>query len=169
MKDEAGIGETGTVMGEGSCSCGATLFRVNAAPIFTHCCHCGRCQRQNGSAFALNAIVETSALELLAGQVEKASVPTESGSTQDVVRCAKCKTALWSHYNRMGSHAAFVRVGTLENRAAIKPDIHIFTTYKQPWVSIPPSDRQVPDYYDAREYWPPESLQRLQNAKKASG
>ena len=41
---------------EGGCTCRAVRYRLLAAPLFVHCCHCRWCQRETGSAFALNAL-----------------------------------------------------------------------------------------------------------------
>ena len=43
---------------EGGCACGAVRYRLTSAPMFVHCCHCRDCQRQTGSAFVLNALIE---------------------------------------------------------------------------------------------------------------
>ena len=59
---------------EGRCTCGAVRYRVNAAPLIVHACHCTECQRLTGSAFALNAVVETAEVELLAGDTEAVPV-----------------------------------------------------------------------------------------------
>ena len=55
---------------------------------------------------------------------------------------------------------AFVRVGTLDNPDLLPPDIHIFTSSKQPWVVLPPGAPAVAEYYDREKYWPKESLER---------
>ena len=52
---------------EGGCSCGAVRFRLTSRPMFTHCCHCLDCQRQTGSAFVLNALIEANRVILLSG------------------------------------------------------------------------------------------------------
>jgi hypothetical protein len=44
---------------EGGCACGALRYRLTSAPMFVHCCHCRDCQRQTGSAFVINALIET--------------------------------------------------------------------------------------------------------------
>jgi hypothetical protein len=54
----------------------------------------------------------------------------------------------------------FVRVGTLLEPSRCPPDIHIFTSTKLPWVQLPPDVPAVPEYYDLKKYWPPESLAR---------
>ncbi len=52
---------------EGGCACGQVRYRLLSRPMFTHCCHCLDCQKQTGSAFAINALIETARIELLAG------------------------------------------------------------------------------------------------------
>jgi hypothetical protein len=54
----------------------------------------------------------------------------------------------------------FVRVGTLDEPDQLPPDIHIFTSSKQPWVVLPPASPAVTEYYKAAQYWPRESLER---------
>ena len=54
----------------------------------------------------------------------------------------------------------FVRVGTLDEPDRLPPDIHIFTSSKQPWVVLPPGTPAVAEYYKAAEHWPKESLER---------
>ena len=55
----------------------------------------------------------------------------------------------------------FVRVGTMDNPDLCPPDIHIFTSSKQPWVTLSPSTKAVPEFYDLDAVWPVESLERL--------
>src|SRR6266516_1935010 len=64
---------------EGGCACGAVRYRLLSAPMFVHCCHCRDCQRQTGSAFVINALIETDRIALLSGSPEAAAVPTDSG------------------------------------------------------------------------------------------
>jgi len=50
---------------DGGCACGQTRYRLRSAPLFVHCCHCRDCQRQTGSAFVVNALIETDRVEIL--------------------------------------------------------------------------------------------------------
>jgi hypothetical protein len=50
--------------------------------------------------------------------------------------------------------------GTLDEPDRLPPDIHIFTSTKQPWLALPEGARAVPEYYDADQVWRPESLER---------
>ena len=147
---------------DGGCACRAVRFRLAGAPLVVHCCHCRWCQRESGSAFALNAVIEADRVALLDGEPEVVHTPSESGRGQRIARCPACRVALWSHYAGAGPLFSFVRVGTLDDPDALPPDIHIFTASKQPWVAIPPGAKAVPAFYDRKEVWTAGSLERLQ-------
>ena len=146
---------------EGACTCGAVRYRLTNAPMIVHCCHCSWCQRETGSAFALNAMIEADRVELLSGEVEPVDTPSASGKGQKIWRCPECKVALWSNYSGAGDKVRFMRVGTLDTPAAMPPDIHIFTSTKQPWVVLPAGARAVPEFYKPRETWPTETQERF--------
>lgn len=146
---------------EGRCTCGAIRFQMETAPMFVHCCHCTWCQRETGSAFVLNAMIETDRVTVLEGQPEMVLTPSNSGKGQKIARCPTCRVALWSHYRGAGDAVSFVRVGTLEQPALVPPDIHIFTSTKLPWVMLPADVPAMPEYYERRRYWPEESFERL--------
>jgi hypothetical protein len=130
--------------------------------MFVHCCHCTWCQRESGSAYALNALIESDRVRLLEGEVEEIDTPTQSGKGQLVARCPRCKVAVWSHYAYagIGELIRFVRVGTLDDPTSVPPDIHIFTESKQPWVVLSSDAPVMPGYYKASEHWSPASLER---------
>lgn len=152
---------------EGGCDCRAVRYRMETAPLFVHCCHCRWCQRESGAAFALNAMIETSNVELIAGPLDTVRTPSASGKGQLILRCPQCRVAVWSHYSGSGERVAFIRVGTLDNPDAHPPGIHIFSTTKQPWVILPPDTPAVPEYYDRAKVWPTESLQRFSRLMQA--
>lgn len=145
---------------DGRCTCGAVRYRMTSKPLFVHCCHCRWCQRETGSAFALNAMIESDRVVLLQGTPERVMTPSESGKGQTIMRCPSCRVALWSHYAGAGEAISFVRVGTLENPDLLPPDIHIYTMSKQPWVVLPVGTPAVAEYYSSKTYWPAESLER---------
>ena len=145
---------------EGHCTCGEVRYRLTDTPLFVHCCHCRWCQRESGSAFALNALIETGRVVLLQGELETVDTPSASGKGQRIVRCAHCRVAVWSHYAGMGELASFVRVGTLDEPDRFPPDVHIFTASKQPWVVLPDGVPAMPEYYDREQLWPRASLER---------
>ena len=155
---------------DGGCTCRAVRYRLTSRPLFVQGCHCRWCQRETGSAFAINAMIESDRVQLLEGEPETVLTPSASGRGQKIVRCRHCRVALWSHYAGAGDAVKFVRVGTLDDPDRFPPDIHIFTSTKQPWVVLPPGVPAVPEYYRASEHWPAESLARravLQAGRKA--
>jgi hypothetical protein len=150
---------------EGGCACRQVRYRMKGRPFFVHCCHCSWCQRETGSAFAVNAMVEADRVELLSGAPERVDTPSLSGKGQIILRCPNCRVALWSHYAGSGETVCFMRVGTLDEPAAVSPDIHIYTSSKLPWVTLPEEVPAVPEFYDARQVWPPETMARWQAAR----
>jgi len=132
--------------------------------MVVHCCHCSWCQRQSGSAFAVNALIETDRVDLLQGEVTEVMVPSPSGANQRIARCPKCQVAVWSNYLVMGGGIGdavrFIRVGTLDDAAGIPPDVHIYTSTKQPWVVLPPDAVVADEYYITEEVWSDDSLAR---------
>lgn len=147
---------------EGGCACGAVRYRLLAPPMRVHCCHCHNCQRQTGSAFVINALIETEAVKLLKGRPEPVPVPREH-APHDIHRCSKCGVAVWSDYGRR-SGLRFVRVGTLDEPSALKPDMHIYTRAKAPWVKLPKGVPAYRDYYKTRQVWPKAAFARLMKA-----
>jgi len=145
---------------EGGCTCRTVRYRMLTAPLFVHCCHCTWCQRESGSAFALNALIEADRVELLAGSVVVVDTPSNSGKGQRVARCPACRVAVWSNYAGSGDAIRFVRVGTLDQAWRIKPDIHIYTSTRQPWLLLPADVPASEAYYERSKLWPPESLAR---------
>lgn len=145
---------------EGGCACGAVRYRLASEPLFVHCCHCLNCQRQTGGAFVINILIETERLELLSGDPQPVAVPRDDGSTQTIWRCPACQIALYSRYTHPG--VRFVRAGTLDDPAAVSPDVHIFTRSKLPWVTLPRSVPAFDEFYDVKRQWPAASLERME-------
>jgi hypothetical protein len=152
---------------EGRCDCGAIRYRLDARPLVVHCCHCRWCQRETGSAFALNAMIESDRVTVLAGEPELVETPSASGLGQQIARCPSCRIALWSHYGGAGPLTRFVRVGTLDHPDVLPPDVHIFTSSKQPWVVIPAGVPALPEYYDRRQVWSADGLRRYDALRPA--
>jgi hypothetical protein len=145
---------------DGGCDCGTVRYRVMRPPLFVHCCHCRWCQRESGASFALNAMIEADYVVHLKAEPEVVDTPSNSGSGQKIARCPKCSVALWSNYSSAGPVIRFVRVGTLDDPDHLPPDIHIFTSSKQPWIQLPPDCPAVPEYYNRESHWPASSLDR---------
>ncbi|MET0179524.1 MAG: GFA family protein [Novosphingobium sp.] len=136
---------------EGGCDCGEIRYCLLAPPMVVHCCHCRWCQRETGSAFALNAVIEADRVELVGGTPESVLTPSASERGQDILRCPTCKVALWSHYAGAGAKASFVRVGTLDDPHRCPPDVHIHTASKQRWVVLPDGAEAFAGFYGGKD------------------
>jgi hypothetical protein len=118
----------------GGCRCGQTRFRMEAAPIITHCCHCRTCQGISGSAFGINAMIETAWLTVLEGEPQLVSGADGEASRQ----CPACGSTLWAHLGKFGEAIAFVGTGVLDEGERLAPEAHYFIRSKHPWVTLPP-------------------------------
>lgn len=145
---------------EGGCDCRLIRYRMQTAPLIVHCCHCRWCQRETGTAFALNALIEAERVTHVGPEPEVIDTPSQSGRGQKIARCPTCRIAVWSNYGGAGPIIRFVRVGTLDTPDALGPDIHIYTASRQPWVQLPQGVPAVPEFYEIERHWSPESLAR---------
>lgn len=146
---------------EGGCACGSVRYRLKREPMFVNCCHCTDCQTQTGSAFVVNALVESSEVETLSGEPVASMTRTDSGRGQQIWRCPDCHVAVWSNYGSADDVLRFVRVGTLDEPGRFTPGIHVYTRSMLHWVRLPEGALAVDAYYDTAEVWHPESVERL--------
>lgn len=149
----------------GRCACGACRIEVAGDPIITHACHCTYCQRESGSAFALNCVYEAGRVAI-EGPAETVVVPSQSGEDQWMVRCGSCGTVLSGHYRHAREKLHFVRAGVLDHRATIAPDVHIHTSTKMDWVILGDEIPVFEGFYDARTFWSEEQMRRWKAAAK---
>jgi hypothetical protein len=145
---------------EGGCACGLVRYRLGDEPLFTHCCHCLNCQRQTGSAFVINLMIEADRVAILTGDPQPVDAPRDDGSMQRIYRCPRCQVAVFSEYG--SPDVWFVRGGTLDEPSSVSPDVHIFTKSKQPWLELPESIPSFEVYYERSTLWPPASNKRIE-------
>lgn len=142
----------------GGCGCGAVRYRLKRPPMFTNCCHCRDCQRQTGSAFVINALIETAEIAV-SGDLDVVAMPSPSGRGHDIHRCPACQVAVWSDYGRR-PYLRFVRVATLDDPEQIAPDAHIFVRSKLSWVVLPDGAPAFDIFYDPATFWSAEVHER---------
>ena len=153
------------VTSDGGCACGAVRYRLASEPLFVHCCHCLNCQRQTGSAFVINLLIEADRVDLLSGDPVPVDVPRDDGSSQRIFRCPTCQVAVYSEYGR--PEVLFVRAGTLDDPSEVEPDVHIYTRSKLDWLALPEGVPAFDVYYDSKQLWSAESLRRLATVRPA--
>ena len=124
----------------GGCLCKAVTYTLTAQPLVTHCCHCSYCQRESGSAFALNSLIEDSHFQLTSSTSPVTTgVPSQKspGKKHPVVHCPTCATVLY-HDLSVETAMLLVKTATLDDagRKRVPPDVHIFTSSKVQWVDL---------------------------------
>ncbi|KAH7394060.1 Mss4-like protein [Phaeosphaeria sp. MPI-PUGE-AT-0046c] len=167
----------------GGCPCTFVRYTLSSAPLIVHACHCTHCQRETGSAFALNAFYEPDRVipSLSTGasgpdaesQLLRVPVPSLKGGSegQIMTRCPKCFTVLWSVYAPVRA-LRIVRVGTVDGVrgeqgkyvpcGGLRPDAHLFageSGNRHAWVGLE-GERVFETMGTKEEYWGEESLER---------
>lgn len=146
---------------EGGCACGALRYKVTADPLIVHACHCRDCQRLTGSAFVTNIWIEKKFVETITGSAKSFKLHGGSGKPHEVFFCERCGTYLWSKYYAAPGDTVLLRVGTLDRPETVKPDVHIFTRSKLPWLDLPKDVPAFDAFYELKQVWSAESLERL--------
>jgi len=146
---------------EGGCACGAIRYVLTASPLIVHACHCLDCQRLTGSAFVINIWIERQFVSMGSIAPKSFRLAGGTGKHHDVFFCDTCGTTLWSRYGVAPGDALFVRAGTLDAPETVRPDVHIFTRSKVPWLELPAGVRTFKDAYRIEDVWSAESLKRL--------
>ncbi len=125
---------------EGGCQCGKVRYRVGSKPLAVAVCHCGECQRQSGSAFAMSMIVPDDSFELLSGDLKSFSRSPKTGITVDCHFCPDCGSRIYHLISSMPGTVS-IKPGTLDDTSWLNPNFHVWTQNKQSWVSIPEGPR----------------------------
>ena len=122
---------------KGHCACKTITYEVLRPFLVVRCCYCTWCQRETGTAFVMNAIIESSYFRITSPTKPlHIDMPTASGDDdQRIARCPNCYVAIYSNYDEW---TTFVKVGTLddESRKTVRPDVHIFTSTKPDWIDL---------------------------------
>lgn len=157
----------------GHCSCNAISFSITALPLITHICYCTWCQREAGSAFGLNVLIESYHVHRdsppTPGDYDFLFVdgPTPSGNGQTVARCPKCFDGLFKYYGN-SRHMTYVKAGTLDaesfNRVMAGEKVHIYTSTKPEWMDLEEERKKsagvFEEYYVREEVWQKGALER---------
>jgi hypothetical protein len=117
----------------GSCLCGTVKYEVQGeiGPIVL--CHCSRCRKANGSAFAAVAPVKTEDLRILSGQENIKTFESSPGVGRFF--CRACGSPLFSK-RANAPELLRLRIGTLDTQLPTKPSAHIFAASKAEWFEI---------------------------------
>ncbi|MDB5678096.1 GFA family protein [Sphingomonas bacterium] len=135
---------------EGGCRCGAVRYEIaqdDLPPIYA--CHCHICQRATGSAFSVQALVREDRLSVTGPIVVREITTEDRVSIQRF--CGECYARVYNT-NSVRPGIAVVRGGTLDRSEELACKAHIFTAYKQAWVTLPLEVPQWPEAAPTDEF-----------------
>ena len=115
----------------GSCFCGAVRYEVSGLEMLTYC-HCSRCRKVSGSAFATNATVRENELRIVSG--EQNLRDHDAGGVHRVV-CGTCHAPLFSRRDARPGLLR-LRLGSLDSSIDERPILHCFVGSKANWHEI---------------------------------
>ncbi len=122
-------------MATGSCQCGAVTYSLAGEALFTYACHCHNCQKRTGSAFSMGVVAPLDALDVR-GELSAWSRVSDRGTTNTRHSCASCGNIIYGT-DDSGLGLAKLQAGTLDDTSNVEPDVHMWTTSRQPWVNLP--------------------------------
>jgi len=152
---------------QGGCACRGIRYELTASPLIVHACHCRDCQRITGGAFVINVWIERKFVRATGAEPKSFRLAGGSGKHHDVFFCGTCGTYVWSRYHVAPGDCLFVRAGTLDDPTAVRPDVHVFTRSKVPWLTLPEGVRAFESIYRIDRVWPAASRARLRQASGA--
>ena len=117
----------------GGCPCGGIRYEIASFPLLVYTCNCTDCQRQSGSAFAMNMPVAAKDFRILQGQPKPWRRLSPTGVEITSWFCGDCSGRI--HGERAGRpEITIVRAGTLDDTKWLVPVAHMFVRSAQPWV-----------------------------------
>ena len=120
-------------MYKGGCLCGAVRYEISGPIRNIVYCHCSRCRKAQGSAFAANGIVGVNDFNIISGESELTGYESTPGQTRYF--CKYCCSPIISRTAGKTDQVR-VRIGTIESDITERPQAHIFVTSKASWEDI---------------------------------
>ena len=114
---------------EGGCLCGRVRYRAEGEPVNERICHCRLCQKAVGAAFNARILFRIEAVA-----VEGPVATVNSSPELERGFCPQCGTTLFSR--RDSADVIGLTTGSLDDPSMFRPQMHIWTASKQPWVVI---------------------------------
>jgi hypothetical protein len=118
---------------DGGCHCGYITYEAVVDPDKVAVCHCTDCQTLSGSAFRTVVPAAREAFRLQTGQPKIYVKTAESGNRRAQAFCPECGTPIYSAAPE-DPPAFSIRVGTIRQRAALRPRTQFWCRSALDWV-----------------------------------
>ena len=120
---------------EGGCQCGEIRYEISGDPLTVAVCHCTDCQQQSGSAFGISMVVRREAFRILKGEPRSYTKTADSGNTVECLFCGTCGNRIFHRPSAFPGNLN-LKPGTLDDTSWIEPGMQVWTSSRQPWVTI---------------------------------
>jgi hypothetical protein len=127
----------------GSCLCGAVAYEATDEPMFMQSCHCMRCRRARGAAHGTNIFFKASQFHWIRGEDLVAEYKLPEARFYTVAFCRQCGSPVPKVSTERG--VAIIAAGGLDTDPPMRPQRHIFTSYKASWFEITDAIPQLPE------------------------
>jgi hypothetical protein len=128
---------------DGSCHCGGITYRAEIDPAEVRLCHCIDCQTLSGSAFRVVVSAVDGTFLVLSGQPKLYVKTAESGAQRIQAFCPDCGTQIYATSAGEGPKSYGLRVGTIHQRAQLRPSRQYWCRSALPWLRDLQSIAQV--------------------------
>ena len=118
----------------GKCLCGAVQYELSQRPVWSHNCHCSRCRRTSGSAFASNLFFPIDSFQYTRGADSVRSFKPADAERFEHFFCERCGSTL--PFKNEVHKLVGVPMGSLDTDPEFTPRAHIFVESKAPWFAI---------------------------------
>lgn len=117
----------------GGCLCGGVQFRIDSEFEPIQVCHCSQCRKAQGTPFATNSPVSTTAFELVSGG--ELITFFESSPGKQRAFCSRCGSPLYSKRDTLPG-VLRIRVGLINEPVSARPEAHFHTASRANWWAI---------------------------------
>lgn len=125
----------------GSCLCGNVTYEITGTLGIFQYCHCSRCRKFTGSAFAANLLVSPDQFRWVSGEDFVGRYEGVDAKYFATSFCKQCGSSLpWM--DKTGK-AVIIPAGTLDGNPDIRPFQNIFCGSRAVWYEAPGS---LPEY-----------------------
>jgi hypothetical protein len=122
---------TNSEIARGSCLCGQVAYEISGNLGIFQYCHCSRCRKFTGSAFASNILIAKEHFRWTAGALLVQCFEPKETKHFATAFCKKCGSSLpWLGKTKK---AIVIPAGTLDTDPSIRPMQNIFWKSKALW------------------------------------
>jgi hypothetical protein len=128
---------------DGGCHCGSIIYQAEIDPADVFLCHCADCQVLSGSAFRVVVRAADATFKLLSGQPKLYIKTAESGAKRAQAFCPDCGTQIYATSAGDGPKTYGLRVGTIRQRADLRPTKQYWCRSAMAWAMDLGSMRRI--------------------------